>query len=135
VLAQHLIWAATTEAARNQAFNITNGDVFRWSWLWQQIADWFGVEAKGFDGAIHPLEAELAHDDQLWREIANRYSLKESNLHRLASAWHTDLDLGRPIEVMTDMSKSRKLGFTIYQDTRDSFFDLFKRLKQERLIP
>jgi hypothetical protein len=35
----------------------------------------------------------------------------------LASAWHTDADLGRPIEVVTDMSKSRKLGFLAYQAT------------------
>ena len=135
ILAQQMIWAATTEAAHNQAFNITNGDVFRWNWLWQQIADWFGIEAKGFDGTIHPLEEEMAPDGALWADMAAKYNLKESSLDRLASAWHTDLDLGRPIEVMTDMAKSRKLGFTGYQDTRDSFVDLFTRLREERLIP
>lgn len=135
VLAQHMIWAATTAAARNQAFNVANGDVFRWSWLWPQLAGWFGVEAKGFDGTIHPLEAEIAQDGPLWGELAAKYQLKEPDLNRLASAWHTDLDLGRPLEVMTDMSKSRKLGFTVYQDTRDSFFDLFAKLREERLIP
>lgn len=135
VLAQHLIWASTTDAASNQAFNVANGDVFRWNWLWQQIADWFGVEAKGFEGAIRPLEAEIAGDAQLWRDIAAKYNLKESDLNRLASAWHTDLDLSRPLEVMTDMTKSRKLGFTVYQDTRESFFDLFTTLRQSRLIP
>ena len=135
ILAQQMIWAATTEAAHNQAFNITNGDVFRWNWLWQQIADWFGIEAKGFDGTIHPLEEEMAPDGALWADMAAKYNLKEPSLDRLASAWHTDLDLGRPIEVMTDMAKSRKLGFTGYQDTRDSFVDLFTRLREERLIP
>jgi hypothetical protein len=30
---------------------------------------------------------------------------------------------------MTDMSKSRKLGFTEYQDTRESFFNLFDKEK------
>lgn len=135
VLAQHMIWAATTEAAHNQAFNVANGDVFRWNWLWQQIADWFGIEAKGFDGTVHPLEAEIAADGSLWSDIAARYTLKEADLERLASAWHTDLDLSRPIEVMTDMAKSRKLGFTVYQDTRESFFDLFTKLRNEKLIP
>ncbi len=135
VLAQQMIWAATTEAAHNQAFNVANGDVFRWSWLWQQLADWFGVEARGFDGTLHPLEAQLAPDGALWSEMAAKYSLKEPDLNRLASAWHTDLDLSRPIEVMTDMSKSRKLGFTVYQDSRASFFDLFTRLREEKLIP
>jgi len=135
ILAAQLIWAATTEAARNQAFNITNGEVFRWNWLWYKLADWFGVEAARFDGSIHPLEVELVADGPLWREMATKYNLKEPDLNRLASAWHTDLDLGRPIEVMTDMSKSRKLGFLIYQDTRESFFDLFAQLRKEHLIP
>ncbi|WP_114938697.1 SDR family oxidoreductase [Mucilaginibacter endophyticus] len=135
LLADHMIWASTTDAAANQAFNVANGDIFRWNWLWEQIAAWFGVEAHGFDGTVHLLENEMANDAQLWEQISKKHSLKEPQLARLSSAWHTDLDLGRPIEVMTDMSKSRKLGFTKYQDTRDSFFDLFERLKAERLIP
>lgn len=135
VLAAHLIWASTTEAARNQAFNVSNGEIFRWSWLWKQLADWFGIESIGFDGILHPLENELSNDAALWKEIAKKYKLKETNINQLASAWHTDLDLSRPIEVMTDMTKSRKIGFTVYQDTRESFFDLFKSLREEKLIP
>ena len=135
VIAKHLIWASTTEAAYNEAFNIVNGDYFRWSSLWKQIAASFGIEAVGFDGTIHPLEEEIANDAPLWKEIAEKYNLKEPDLNRLASAWHTDLDLGRPIEVMTDMSKSRKLGFNVFQKTEDSFYDLFEQLRAEQLIP
>ncbi|WP_426059016.1 SDR family oxidoreductase [Hymenobacter sp. B1770] len=135
IIAKQLAWAATTEAARNEAFNITNGDYFRWSWLWPRLAAWFGVKAAGFDGTVRPLEEAIAGDAPLWREMASRYQLAEADLSRLASAWHTDLDLGRPIEVMTDMSKSRKLGFTAYQATEDSFFDLFAQLRTDRLIP
>ncbi|WP_426671278.1 SDR family oxidoreductase [Mucilaginibacter sp. McL0603] len=135
VLAEHLIWASTTASARNEAFNVVNGDVFRWSWLWKQLAAYFGVEAAGFDGTIHPLEREIANDDALWQQIAEKYHLKEPRLSRLASPWHTDLDLGRPIEVMTDMSKSRKLWFTIFQKTDESFYDLFEQLRADHLIP
>jgi hypothetical protein len=53
----------------------------------------------------------------------------------ITSAWHTDADLGRPIEVVTDMSKSRKLGFLDYQATDESFFELFARLRKARIIP
>lgn len=135
IIAQQLRWAATTETAQNQAFNIVNGDVFRWSWLWPRLAAWFGVEAVGFDGTIHPLEAELSQDAAVWRDIAERHSLTEPDLDRLASPWHTDLDLGRPIEVMTDMTNSRKRGFLAYQSTEDSFLDLFEQLRTDRLIP
>ncbi|TCD26627.1 SDR family oxidoreductase [Pedobacter psychrodurus] len=135
VLAEHLIWASTTEAARNEAFNVVNGDVFRWSRLWKRIAAYFDVEVLGFEGKIKPLEEELANDAEIWQQIAQKQGLKEENLSRLASAWHTDLDLGRPIEVMTDISKSRKLGFTVYQDTEESFFKLFDKLRVAKLIP
>ena len=77
----------------------------------------------------------MADDAALWRTIAEREGLAEPDLGRLASAWHTDADLGRPIEVVTDMSKSRRLGFTGYQPTDDAFTALFAELRAERLIP
>ncbi len=134
-LARHLLWATQTDAAHDEAFNIVNGDVFRWQWMWGRIADWFGVEAAPFHGTVRPLEQQMADDAPLWREIATRYGLAEPDLDRLASPWHTDADLGRPIEVVTDMSKSRRLGFTDYQPTDDAFFALFERLRAARLIP
>ncbi|VWX54223.1 SDR family oxidoreductase [Novosphingobium sp. 9U] len=134
-LARHLIWAAETETAHDQAFNVVNGDIFRWQWMWERIARWFEVEAAPFDGTVRPLEQQMAEDAALWREIALREGLAEPDLGRLASPWHTDADLGRPIEVVTDMSKSRRLGFTAYQPTDDAFFALFERLRAERLIP
>lgn len=135
ILAKQLVWAADTDAARNEAFNIVNGDFFRWSWLWPKLAGWFGAQPAGFNGTIQPLEAAMANDHAIWREIAQRFELAEADLDRLASAWHTDLDLGRPLEVMTDMANSRRLGFSAYQPTDASFFDLFERLRKERLIP
>jgi len=135
VLAAQLIWAAITPAAQNEAFNVVNGDYFRWKWLWPRLANWFGVEAAGFDGTITPLATQMEGDDARWEAMATRLGLVEPDLQQLASAWHTDLDLGRPIDVMTDMSKSRKLGFKTYQSTEDSFFDLFTQLRADRLIP
>ncbi len=135
LLAKHLEWAATTPACRNQAFNVVDGDVFRWSWMWKRIAAWFEVEASELKGEGISLEKQLAEAVPVWKKIAEKYGLAESDLDRLASAWHTDADLGRPIEVVTDMSKSRRMGFTVYQPTDESFFELFARLRQDRLIP
>ncbi|WP_263355991.1 SDR family oxidoreductase [Acidicapsa ligni] len=134
-LASHLQWAATTHAARNQAFNVVNGDVFRWSWMWSELAEWFGLRAEPYPDHPTPLELQLADAAPIWTNIADKYELVEPDLRRLVSPWHTDADLGRPIEVVTDMSKSRKLGFLDYQATDESFFDLFTRLRKEGLIP
>ena len=135
LLARQLEWAATTPAARNQAFNVVNGDVFRWSWMWTRLAEWFGLQPAPFPGEGVPLQRQLADAGPVWSEIARKYGLGESDLSVITSAWHTDADLGRPIEVVTDMSKSRKLGFLDYQATDDSFFDLFTRLRKARIIP
>jgi nucleoside-diphosphate-sugar epimerase len=134
-LARHLVWAATTPAAADQAFNVVNGDVFRWKWMWGRIADWFGLTPAEFDGTIMPLETQMAEDAEIWRRLAARENLVEPDLDRLASPWHTDADLGRPIEVVTDMGKSRRLGFLDYQPTDDAFFALFEQLRAERIIP
>jgi nucleoside-diphosphate-sugar epimerase len=135
LLARQQVWAATTPEARNQAFNVVNGDVFRWSWMWGELAGYFEVEPAPFDGEVIPLEQQLAAAGPVWRGIAEKYELAESDLAVLASAWHTDADLGRPIEVVTDMSKSRKLGFLDYQTTNESFFDLFEVLRSRKIIP
>ncbi|MCU1328913.1 MAG: nucleoside-diphosphate-sugar epimerase [Bryobacterales bacterium] len=135
VLAKHLRWGATSPAAKNQAFNIVNGDNFRWSWMWQRIAGYFGVAVAPFEGSGLPLEKQLADAAPVWKSIAEKYSLAEPDMNVLASAWHTDADLGRPIEVITDMSKSRKAGFTEFQASEDSFMQLFATLREARLIP
>ncbi len=135
LLARHLAWASTDPAAANTAFNVVNGDVFRWSWMWGRIAEWFGLEPAPYPGAATPLEEQMAKDGPVWRDLAERHGLVESDLDRLASAWHTDADLGRPIEVVTDMARSRRLGFLDYQPSDDSFLDLFGRLRTEKVIP
>jgi nucleoside-diphosphate-sugar epimerase len=134
-LAKQLLWASTTPAAANQAFNVVNGDVFRWSWMWGRIANWFGIEAAPFDGQIQPLEPQMANDQPIWDGLVAQHGLLEPKLERLISPWHTDADLGRPIEVVTDMSKSRKLGFLDYQASDEAFFEVFATLRAQRLIP
>jgi nucleoside-diphosphate-sugar epimerase len=137
ILAKHIVWATGAEGARNQAFNVTNGEVFRWKWLWPRLAAWFGIEPAGWDGTLRPLENTFAEIDApaIWAELVGKYQLKEPKLDRVTSAWHTDLDLGRPIEVMTDMTKSREAGFTEYQSTEKSFTDLFAQMRREKIIP
>jgi hypothetical protein len=103
--------------------------------MWTRLADWFGLQPARFPGDVTPLERQLADAGPLWADIARKHDLVEKDLSVLASAWHTDADLGRPIEVVTDMSRSRKLGFLDYQATEDSFFDLFSRLRGARIIP
>lgn len=135
LLAKQLVWATTNPDAANMAFNTANGDVFRWHWLWEQIADYFDVPVGDFPGHPTPLEAQMADASAEWDRLVKEHSLVPHKVEDLASFWHTDADLGRELECITDMRNSRMLGFNEYQDTLTSFTDVFNRLRKERIIP
>lgn len=135
ILAEQMIWASTTEAGRDEAFNVVNGDVFRWRWMWARLAEYFEVEPEGPSGEPQPLETRMAGREGEWARIAEEHGLSEPDLDRVASWWHTDADLGRPLEVVTDISKSRLAGFTAHHRTVDSFRELFDRYRADGLIP
>ncbi|GAA4936865.1 nucleoside-diphosphate-sugar epimerase [Actinomycetospora succinea] len=134
-LADQMVWAATTPGARNEPFNIVDGDVFRWRWMWPRLAELLHVTPEGFDGEPAPLEQQMEGMAPVWERIAEREGLRESQLDRVASFWHTDGDLGRDIECVTDMTKSRLAGFTGYTRTLDAFARVFDRLRDERVVP
>jgi nucleoside-diphosphate-sugar epimerase len=138
LLAEQMVWASTDPAGADEAFNIVNGDVFRWRWMWPRLAAYLGVDPArvvGPEGDPQPLEQQMAAYEAHWPAVAERLGLAEGDITRLASWWHTDADLGRPMEVVTDMSKSREAGFLGYRRTERSFTDLFDRYRAEGLIP
>jgi hypothetical protein len=117
-LARTFPCAATPPAAAPQYFNVLNGDVFRRTWMWRWIAAWFDFEPTPFGNTVLALEKQMKAYASVWR----RKRLYE-------------LDLGKPIEVVMDMSKSRRLGFTTHRSIDDAFFDLSQRSCAGRLIP
>ncbi len=135
LLARQIVWASTEPNACNEAFNAANGDVFRWNRLWGEIADYFGIEVGDYPGAYNSLETRMKDMGPAWDGVVEKHGLQPNALARLASPWHTDLDLGRPMECVNSMNKVRALGFTAFQDTTRSFIDVFDRLRAERVIP
>jgi nucleoside-diphosphate-sugar epimerase len=135
LLGRHAVWSATEPAARNQAFNTVNGDVFRWRQLWRRVAEGLGVEAAEYPGAPNPLEGRMDHADEVWAGLVAEHGLVDYRASDLASWWHTDADLGRTVETFASMSKSRALGFLDFQDSNASFLDLFDQLREARIIP
>lgn len=66
LLARATVWAATDPRCANQAFNITNGDLFRWNELWPKIAAFFELETAP------PLPSHL---QQRW-QIKNHFGIQ-----------------------------------------------------------
>lgn len=135
LVAQQIVWAGTEPNAADEAFNAVNGDVFRWNRLWRVIAAYFGVEVAEDPRVFSPLAPRMADMGPDWDAIVQRHALQPQPLSSLASAWHTDLDLGRPMECVHSMAKARSLGFKAVQDSEQSFIDVFDRLRAERIVP
>ena len=135
LLAKQLEWAATTPEAANKPFNVVNGDIFRWEWMWKKIGDYFGLDVPEYPGHPQPLEEQMAGAEKIWTGMVAKYGLTPHPLDRLCSWWHTDGDLGRELEAVNDMSNSRELGFCGYMRSENSFTDLFDDLKRRKIIP
>ncbi len=135
ILARHLAWEATSRKAANKAFNVVNGDVFRWRRLWASIAEYFEIEPAPYPEKISPLGKAMADAGPDWSRIVKKHGLRPNKLEAIAPWWHADADLGRTQECLTDMSRSRELGFLDYIRTWHSVRDLFDRLRAEKIIP
>jgi len=76
-----MVWAAESPNAANEAFNITNGDVFEWRNVWPALAKTLGVES-GPDTSMS-LAAYLAAHSDLWDRIVSKYGLRPLSLRQL----------------------------------------------------
>ncbi|MGM1329010.1 SDR family oxidoreductase, partial [Klebsiella michiganensis] len=64
------------------AYNITNGDIFRWAHVWPRLADFFGIEA----GEPQPisLAQRVPALSSVWRSVAQNKALIEPDVNRIA---------------------------------------------------
>ena len=133
LLAKATVWAATAPAAANQAFNITNGDLFRWSELWPKLGRWFGLEVAP------PLQMSLtdvmADKEPVWKQLQATHGLAATSFAEVSSWPFADFVFGWDYDFFADASKSRRAGFHEYVDTEQMFYRIFAELRQRRIIP
>ena len=132
LLAKATVWAATEPLAANQAFNINNGDLFRWEDLWPKIAKYFDMEV---DSPIPlPLQTMMSDKAELWENIRTQKSLKYN--YNEVSAWaFGDFVFSWDYDFFADGTKARRLGFHEYVDTEQMFFRLFDEMRNNQIIP
>ncbi|MBY4213875.1 SDR family oxidoreductase [Rhodococcus fascians] len=133
LLAEATVWAATTPACANQAFNITNGDLFRWNDLWPRIADIFGLDTAT------PLPMSLADvmadKEPLWNSIVSEHELKPTPYRDVSSWAFGDFVFSWDYDVISDGSKARRMGFHRFVDTEAMFAGIVTDLREQRIIP
>ena len=133
LLARASHWAATEPSCANQAFNITNGDGYRWCHLWPRIAEFFDMEAGGVQ------EIELARRmpryAPVWDRLVAEHGLVGNPMEALAGWPFADLMFSLWWDDLSSTIKSRRHGFHEAMDTGTMFIDQLATLRAARIIP
>lgn len=127
------LWAATEPRCGLEAFNVTNGDYFRWQHMWPKLAASFDM-AVG-DPQMISLTQHMADKAELWRAMTEKYLLKPIPYDQLVAWPFADYVFGCDWDVMSDVTKARRFGFHDVVDSEEMFVRLLRRFRDERIVP
>lgn len=141
LIAQACAWAGSAITARNETFNLDNGEVFVWHNVWPAIADAMGMAV----GPAHPqrLADVVPASAALWRAIVARHQLQApADVMEFVgqSLAYTDFQMNTGREapltpVIMSSVKVRQAGFHACMDTEEMFCKWFRQLQDDRLLP
>jgi nucleoside-diphosphate-sugar epimerase len=140
LLARAFAWAATAPSARNEIFNITNGDVFVWRNVWPAIAEVLGVKP----GPGNPLALAdfLPKKTDVWARVVSKHNLRPLAMADILGESHHYADFcfaygarGDPPPAIVSTIKLRQAGFADCIDTEDMFRHWFRTLMEKRILP
>ncbi|PYI15340.1 NAD-dependent epimerase/dehydratase [Aspergillus violaceofuscus CBS 115571] len=144
-LADLTVWASTHEHCKDEGFNHVNGDVFVWKHMWQDVAEYFGVEApepnfEKASGQASTLSNEIdmvewAKDKQeVWERVVQEYGGKVE-----AFGWGTwgffNWATGKSWLTISSINKARKMGWTRHDKTFDTWIETFRSFENAGVLP
>ena len=133
LLARATVWAATEPNCANQAFNITNGDLFRWNEMWPFIADYFALDVA--PPLPLSLDTVMADKEPLWRAMGERHGLAPHAYAEVSSWRFADFVFSWDYDMFGDGSKARRFGFHEHVETKAMFTRLFDDFRRRKIIP
>ena len=132
-LARAMVWSALAPGAANEAFNVTNGDFFRWCNLWQRIAELFEMPA----GPVQTIRLTefMADKAPLWESLQRRHGLQPIGYHDLVAWPFGDYVFGCDWDIMSDTSKIRRAGFHECVDSEEMMLRLLADFRTRKIVP
>ena len=138
LLARTAIYVATNPACANNAYNISNGDIFRWRNLWPAMASFFALKAEGPGDQV--LADYLADNKSTWDAMLAHHDLRPFPFERVAN-WvrgdykPPDSRFACEYDLISDTLKIRRAGFAEVLRSEEMFLRLFARYRADRIIP
>nr|AIW09144.1 progesterone 5-beta-reductase 2 [Catharanthus roseus] len=134
LIAEHQIWAAVDPYAKNEAFNVSNGDVFKWKHFWKVLAEQFGAEYAEYQGERLSLQELMKDKGPVWENIVRENGLVPSKLEEVGVWWFADLVLS--VECPLDsMNKSKEHGFLGFRNSKNAFISWIDKAKAYKIFP
>jgi len=132
-LARSVLWTCSDPRAADQAFNITNGDVFRWSRVWPQLAKYFGLEC----GIVRrvSMDAWMRDKGAVWDEIVRKHQLRPFKMDQVARWMFGDFVFNMDYDVISSMTRARLAGFHDMIDTPAMFIRHLDGYRAARVLP
>ncbi|CAI0550538.1 unnamed protein product [Linum tenue] len=136
LLAEQQIWAGTTEGAKNQAFNCSNGDFFTWKGLWKVLCELFDVDFVDLDDAekFDAMEMMSGMGD-VWDEIVEKQGLYKTKLEEVNCFDAMKVVTNFKFQHVCSMNKSREFGFVGFYDTFKSVRYWVGKMREMKIIP
>ena len=140
LLARCMAWAGEATAARNETFNVANGDVYCWQNIWPAIAAALGMVPG--DCLPLSLEADILPREAEWKRIRDAHDLVAPDLQSFVglSFQYADYQMGfgRTQPLPPSFSSTIKLmqaGFHEVMDTEAMFVKWLRLYQEKRLLP
>ncbi|WP_138465761.1 SDR family oxidoreductase [Poseidonocella sp. HB161398] len=131
-LARGSAWAATG-APGGTAYNLTNGDVFRWSHLWKRIAA--SLEMDPGEPMPISLSEMMADKGPLWERIKAKYGLADVPFDKVAAWGFGDFIFNCDWDVISSTTRIRQAGFGTVVDSEAMFLRLVNEFRERKIIP
>ena len=140
LLARAIAWGGETPEARDQVFNVTNGDAFTWRNVWPAIAAALDMEV-GDPAPLRLGEAMPPRADE-WDAVRAKHDLiAPAMLEFVGESFHyADFTMAHGAEgglppALVSTVKIRQAGFHEAMDTEAMFQKWFRILRRERWLP
>ncbi len=133
LLARATLWAATAPVCANQAYNVTNGDSFRWDSLWPRIARLLDMEVAAPQKL--DLTRFMADKGPIWDEIVRKHGLARYGYDEVAAWPFADFVFDTDWDLILDDGKRIRHGFTEVIDTEERVLELLDEFRGNRVLP
>lgn len=131
-LARASLWAALAPTARNEAFNLV-GEPFRWERIWIKIAEALNMEIatpQPFSLAKH-----MPGKAKDWERLAAEHELSTLPYDKLVGWPFGDFIFNTGFDMISDMNKIRRAGFTEVVNNEEIMVDALKWLAEKGFLP